>query len=331
MQRVIVTGGAGFIGSAVVWKLNQEGIEDVLLVDALRTGEKWKNLVGLRYTDFLHKEAFLRQVETDTLTFTPDAVVHLGACSATTERDADYLMENNFHYTRTLAEWCAARGVRFLYASSGATYGDGSNGFSDSDAVTPTLSPLNMYGYSKHLFDLHALRTGLLDRMVGIKFFNVFGPNEYHKGNMTSVVYNAVQQIKATGTVKLFRSLHPDYRDGEQRRDFVYVKDCVEILWWLLQNPQVNGLFNLGTGQSRTWNDLTNAVFSAMNLAPSIEYIDLPENLREKYQYFTEADMSKLRDAGCPLSFRTLEESVADYVVHYLSKGPAYLNSLKGL
>jgi ADP-L-glycero-D-manno-heptose 6-epimerase len=325
VKRIIVTGGAGFIGSALVWKLNQEGVRDILVVDALGTEEKWKNLVGLRYRDFLHKDEFLRQIQGGSLAFTPDAIVHLGACSATTERDADYLMENNYRYTKTLAEWSIERDVRFLYASSGATYGDGSLGFSDSDSVTPSLAPLNMYGYSKHLFDLYALDTGCLSQLAGIKFFNVFGPNEYHKGSMTSVVYNAFHQIRKTGTVRLFRSNHPNYADGEQRRDFIYVKDCVDVLWWLLQKPKVNGLFNLGTGVSRTWNDLTNAVFAAMGLAPNIEFIDLPEALREKYQYFTEAEMNKLQGTGCPVAFRTLEESVADYVTNYLAKGPAYL------
>jgi ADP-L-glycero-D-manno-heptose 6-epimerase len=325
-MKVIVTGGAGFIGSALVWKLNQEGVHDILIVDALGSGEKWKNLVGLRYSDFLHKDAFLRQVESDTLSFQADAIVHLGACSATTERNADYLMENNYRYTRQLGEWCNANEARYIYASSAATYGDGSQGFSDSDEVTPGLSPLNMYGYSKHLFDLHALRTGLIESMAGIKFFNVFGPNEYHKQGMTSVVHNAFHQINATGEVKLFKSLHPDYKDGEQKRDFVYVKDCVDVLWWLLQNPKVNGLFNLGTGEARTWKDLVTAVFTAMNVTPKIEFIDLPDALRDKYQYFTQADMSKLRAAGYTRTFSSLEQAVRDYVQNYLAHGLSHLS-----
>lgn len=227
-MKVIVTGGAGFIGSAFVWKLNQEGVSDILIVDELGTDEKWKNLVGLRYSDFLHKDVFLRSVQDGTMAFHPYALVHMGACSATTERDADYLMENNYLYTKTLAEWSVANGVRYLYASSGATYGDGALGFSDDPLLMPRLRPINMYGYSKHLFDLYARRTGLIEKIVGLKFFNVFGPNEYHKGKMTSVVHNAFYQIQSSGAVRLFQSHRPDYKDGEQVRDFVYVKDCVE-------------------------------------------------------------------------------------------------------
>ncbi len=326
-RRVIVTGGAGFIGSAFVWRLNQEGIDDILVVDELGTSDKWKNLVGLRYTDFVHKDAFLQQVRENAVTFAPDAIIHMGACSATTERDADFLMENNFHYTRTLAEWSIAHGVRFLYASSAATYGDGNDGFQDGDEITPTLTPLNMYGYSKHIFDLHALRTGLVNQMVGLKFFNVFGPNEYHKGSMTSVVYNSFHQILKEGKVKLFRSYREDYGDGDQKRDFVYIKDCVEVMLWLLNHPEVNGIFNIGTGAARPWNALASAVFSAMGREKEIEYVPMPDTLIDRYQYFTEADMRKLRAAGCTLPFRSLEEAVHDYVTGYLAKDLAHLRA----
>jgi len=322
---IIVTGGAGFIGSAFVWKLNSEGIDDILIVDALGETEKWKNLVNRRYIDFMHKDVFLDRIMSSKSFADARAVIHMGACSSTTERDADYLMENNHHYSCLLAEWALSKKVRFIYASSAATYGDGSQGFSDDDAVTPTLRPINMYGYSKQLTDLWMLRRRAGEKCAGIKFFNVFGPNEYHKGDMTSVIFKAVHQIKKTGKVRLFKSYKPEYGDGEQRRDFVYVKDCMDILWWLLENPNANGIFNLGTGQSRTWNDLIKAVFAAMKRKPRIEYFDMPPEIRDQYQYLTEAKMDKLRKTGCPVKFNPLEETVRDYVVNHLQKSDPYL------
>ncbi|MBP7342490.1 MAG: ADP-glyceromanno-heptose 6-epimerase [Syntrophaceae bacterium] len=322
---IVVTGGAGFIGSAFVWKLNREGVDDIVIVDHLGTSDKWKNLVNLRFADYIHKDEFYTMVCDDDVPFDVRAVVHMGACSSTTERDADYLWENNFLYTRTLAEWALDHEVRFLYASSAATYGDGTQGFSDDHAGIAALRPINMYGYSKQAFDLWALRQKLADRMAGIKFFNVFGPNEYHKGDMTSVIFKAFHQIRETGRVRLFKSYRPEYADGGQLRDFVYVKDCVNALWWLLQHPKINGIFNLGTGKARTWNDLIKAVFAAMNLAPNIEYIEMPEGLRNQYQYFTEAEMTKLKKAGCPADFSALEDSVRDYVTNYLQKADPHM------
>ena len=326
MKRIIVTGGAGFIGSAFVWKLNCEGIDDILVVDSLGNGEKWKNLVGLRYSDYLHKSIFLRKITSDSLFFEPEAIVHMGACSSTTERDADYLMENNYRYTRILAEWAVQRGIRFLYASSAATYGNGEAGFSD-EADPSALRPLNIYGYSKQVFDLYARRGGLLDRIVGLKFFNVFGPNEYHKGDMASVVFKAFHQIAETGRVRLFESCRQDYADGGQMRDFVYVKDCVRVMWWLLIHPEVFGLFNLGTGKARSWNDLAEALFVALGLPPQVEYIPMPEHLRANYQYFTRSDNAQLQQAGCPLEFGSLEESVRDYTVNYLKAPVPFLSA----
>ncbi len=325
MKRVIVTGGAGFIGSAFVWKLNREGIEEILVVDQLRHGEKWKNLVGLRYVDYLQKDDFLRRILDGSLAFRPEAIVHMGACSSTTETDADYLMENNFRFTRVLAEWAVASGVRFVYASSAATYGGGEAGFSDSVEIS-RLRPLNLYGYSKHRFDLHAERTGLLERIVGLKFFNVFGPNEYHKGEMASVVFKAFQQVRDTGRVRLFESHRGDCAHGEQRRDFVYIKDCVDVMWWLLTHGDVNGLYNLGTGVARSWNELARAVFDALGRPVDIEYFPMPESLRPKYQVFTQASMERLRLTGCPLAFRSLEAAVMDYVMEYLEPGGRYLS-----
>jgi ADP-L-glycero-D-manno-heptose 6-epimerase len=322
---IVVTGGAGFIGSAFVAKLNAEGIDDIIVVDELGTSGKWQNLVKRRYADYLHKDAFLGMVEAKQVPFSIEAIVHMGACSSTTERDADYLMENNFHYTCRLADWAIERGVRFVYASSAATYGDGAQGFSDDDETSRLLRPINMYGYSKQLFDLKVLRERIADRVAGVKFFNVFGPNEYHKGDMTSVIFKAFHQIRETGRVRLFKSCKPEYPDGGQKRDFVYVKDCVDVLWWLLNHKEANGIFNLGTGKARTWNDLIGAVFAALGLPPQIEYIEMPEAIRGQYQYFTEAKMEKLRAAGCPAVFRSLEEATADYVKAYLLREDPYL------
>ena len=249
-----------------------------------------------------------------------DAVIHLGACSATTEKDADYLLTNNYHYTRTLCEACHAAGTRFVYASSAATYGDGSHGYSDEDEKTPTLVPLNMYGYSKHMFDLWALQSKMLDRCVGLKYFNVFGPYEDHKQDMRSVVNKSYEQIKKTGEVSLFKSYRADYKDGHQKRDFIYVKDAVDITLYFLDHREKNGLFNCGTGNARTWLDLATAVFTAMNLKPKIKFIEMPETLKEKYQYFTQADVNKLRRAGYTTAFTKLEDAVKDYVTTYLAK-----------
>lgn len=322
---IIVTGGAGFIGSAFVRKLNAEDVNDVIIVDRLGSSEKWKNLVNLKFADYVHKDDFYRMVRDNTVPFGVRAVIHMGACSSTTERDADYLWNNNFAYTRTLAEWALQRGTRFIYASSAATYGDGLQGFSDDHTRIEKLKPINMYGYSKQLFDLWILRQKLENQVAGVKFFNVFGPNEYHKGDMTSVIFKAFHQIRQTGRVKLFKSYLPQYPDGGQMRDFIYVKDCVNVLWWLLQNPSANGIFNLGTGRARTWNDLIHAVFTAMTVEPDIAYIEMPESLRNQYQYFTQAEMDKLRAAGCTVNFSTLEDAVWDYVVNYLQKPDAYL------
>jgi ADP-L-glycero-D-manno-heptose 6-epimerase len=322
---IIVTGGAGFIGSAFIWKLNNEGVDDILVVDELGESDKWKNLVNRRYVEYIHKDAFLRMIRNEQMPFTPRAIIHMGACSSTTERDADYLMDNNYHYTCRLAEWALPKNIRFIYASSAATYGAGSQGFSDDNAVTPMLRPMNMYGYSKQVFDLWVLRQQAEKQVVGIKFFNVFGPNEYHKGDMRSVVHKAFEQIRDTGKVRLFKSHKPEYTDGGQMRDFVYVKDCVDAMWWLLEHPEINGIFNLGTGKARTWNDLIQALFSAMKMKPKIEYFDIPPEIRSQYQYLTEAEMDKLRATGCQAAFRPLEEAVQDYVVNYLQKPDRHL------
>ena len=322
---IIVTGGAGFIGSAFVWKLNQEGIEDIVIVDQLGSDDKWKNLVNLRFADYIHKDEFMNLVLADEVPFEASAVIHMGACSSTTERDADYLWENNYLYSREIAEWALKHNARFIYASSAATYGDGALGFSDDHEKISQLKPINMYGYSKQIFDLWVLKNKLEDKMVGIKFFNVFGPNEYHKGDMTSVNYKAFNQIKETGKMRLFKSYRKEYPDGGQLRDFVYVKDCLNVMWWFLKNPEVNGIYNLGTGKARTWKDLIKAVFASIERKANIQYIEMPVALRNQYQYFTEAQMNKLKLAGCPVTFAPLEETVRDYVVNYLQNTDPHL------
>lgn len=318
-DRVIVTGAAGFIGRNTVAELNRRGFRNLLLVDRLGCGEKWKNLVGLHYEDLIDPVLFREQVCAGGAA-PAKAVIHLGACSATTESDADYLADNNYRYTRDLCRWCVRHDIRFVYASSAATYGDGGRGYSDDDAVTPTLEPLNMYGYSKHMFDLWALQEGLLSTVAGLKYFNVYGPYEDHKDDMRSVVHKAHGQILDRGVVRLFKSYSPDYGPGEQKRDFVYVSDAVDVTLWLMDHPEVGGLFNCGTGAARTWNDLAGATFEAMGLETRIEYIDMPDALQGKYQDFTEADMAKLRAAGYGRPPTSLEEGIRDYVQSYLSR-----------
>lgn len=315
---IIVTGAAGFIGRNTVAELNARGENELILVDELGKDEKWKNLVGLRYEDIVSPEEFLGLIE-DGAFADARSIIHLGACSATTEKDADYLLRNNYQYTRVLCNWAQANEIRFVYASSAATYGDGAEGYNDADEVTPSLKPLNMYGYSKHMFDLWALKQGLFENIVGLKYFNVFGPYEDHKGDMRSVVSKSYEQIRATGVVKLFKSYKPKYKDGEQMRDFISVKDAVDVtLHFALQDPAApGGLLNCGTGKARTWVDLVTAVFGAMGLRPKIEFIEMPQQLQGKYQYFTEASDKKLREAGYTKPFTSLEEGVREYVQEY--------------
>jgi ADP-L-glycero-D-manno-heptose 6-epimerase len=322
---IIVTGGAGFIGSAYVWKLNTQGIDDILVVDDLDCSDKWKNLVNRRFANYMDHKEFLEKMKADCLPPNITALVHMGACSATTERDSDYLMRNNYQYTRLLAEWAMGHQIRFVYASSGATYGDGSQGYSDDDETSMRLKPLNMYGYSKQLVDLWAIKSGAIQNMVGLKFFNVYGPNEYHKEDMRSVIHKAFGQIEEQGTVRLFKSYRPEYKDGEQVRDFVYVKDVVDVIWWFMNNPASSGLFNVGTGCARTWKDLTYAVFTAMAREANIEFIEMPESLRDRYQYRTEATIAKLKAIGFPGEFHSLEDGIRDYVQNYLMKDDACL------
>ncbi len=317
---IIVTGGAGFIGSATIWELNNRGTEDIIVVDDLRTAEKWKNLNGLAFADIYNKAEFLDLLVERELPFSVEGIIHLGACSATTEKDADYLLNNNYKFSQELVRFSAEKGARFIYASSAATYGEGENGYDDNEEGMEKLRPLNMYGYSKHLFDLWLKRTGLNDKAVGLKYFNVYGPNEYHKDDMRSVVHKAFEQVRDTGKVKLFKSHKDEYKDGEQMRDFVYVKDAVNMSLFFLENRDISGLFNVGTGEARTWNALVTALFNAMGKPVNIEYVDMPDRLKGKYQYYTKADNSKIRAAGFNDKIGTLEEGVTDYVKNYLLK-----------
>jgi ADP-L-glycero-D-manno-heptose 6-epimerase len=342
---IIVTGGAGFIGSALIAALNKRQITDILVVDHLGDSPKWKNLCNLSFADYVEKDDFLEMVVEDKLPARIEAVFHLGACSSTTQTNATYLIKNNCEYSKLLAQWATRQGlpgVRFIYASSAATYGDGSAGFSDDEERIETLRPLNIYGYSKQLFDLWARRTGLLKKtclgegasrsqIVGLKYFNVFGPNEYHKADMRSFVLSAFEQITATGKVRLFKSYKSDYADGEQVRDFIYVKDAVDMTLFFLDNPKLTGLFNIGAGIARSWNDLVKAVFAAMGKKsglwqglrpdePNIEYIEMPESIRNQYQYYTCADITKLRKAGYKKQITPLEAAINDYVQNYLQK-----------
>jgi len=314
---IVVTGGAGFIGSAIVWDLNRRGEKEIVIVDELGTDEKWKNLVGLQFEDFVNKQKFIDSINMGTF-INADAIIHMGANSSTTEKDADHLFNNNYLYTKTLAEFCLKNNIRFIYASSAATYGDGSLGFNDDESKCDTLRPLNMYGYSKSMFDIWAVNQDVFNKIVGLKYFNVFGPNEYHKGDMRSVVHKAFEQVRDKGKVKLFKSRNPKYKDGEQMRDFIYVKDAVNMTLCFLDNKKINGLFNIGNGKARTWNDLVTALFKAMEKPVNIEYIDLPDHLVDKYQYFTEANLSKLKSAGYKREVDSLESGINDYVKNYL-------------
>jgi ADP-L-glycero-D-manno-heptose 6-epimerase len=314
--RVLVTGGAGFIGSALVWGLNARGNARVVIADRLGTDAKWKNLRALRFEDYVEAPDLLSRLEAGSLGDF-DLVLHMGACSATTEQDASYLVRNNYEFSRDLCLWSMRHGAGFVYASSAATYGDGGAGMDDDPASIENLRPLNMYGYSKLLFDRWARDHGLLSRVAGLRFFNVFGPNEAHKGDMRSVVHKACAQVKMEGQVRLFRSYHPEYRDGEQERDFVYVKDVVDMTLHLAAQQAV-GLFNIGSGQAHTWLDLVRPIFAALQIPERIEFIDMPEVLRGKYQYHTQADVTRLRATGYDEPMTPLASAVTEYVRDYL-------------
>lgn len=331
---IVVTGGTGFIGSNVVAGLEATGYEDLVICDVLGTGDKWRNIAKRELRDIVPPDRLMDYL--DGHAGEVEAIVHMGAISSTTEKDADLIVETNFVLSRKLWKWCATNDVRFIYASSAATYGDGGEGFEDQDSIAhlAKLRPLNAYGWSKHVFDRRVSRivqdnrAGTGEKMppqwAGLKFFNVYGPNEYHKGDMMSVACKLYPQIMAGVVAKLFRSGHPDYQDGGQMRDFIYVGDCVDVILWLLENPQVSGLFNVGSGKARSFKDLAESCFRALGKAPQINYIDMPQELQAKYQYFTQADMTKLRAAGYTKPMTELEEGVRIYMQDYLSKADQY-------
>ena len=316
-MKYIVTGAAGLIGSALIWKLNRMGIDDILAVDHLGTSEKWKNLRALSYADYMEKDVFYERLLAGALPRDVECILHMGACSSTTEKDATYLIGNNFEYTKTLALYSVSHNVRFLYASSAATYGDGEHGYVDDEEHIEELRPMNMYGYSKQMFDLWARRQGLLSKITGVKYTNVFGPNELHKAEMRSVVCRAYEQIRDTGKVGLFKSYRSEYADGEQKRDFIYVKDAVKMVMFLLEN-RCHGIYNIGSGRAESWNALATAVFNALGKTPDIRYIDMPDTLKGKYQYFTKADMTKFNALNTGRGAHPLEKTVADYVRNHL-------------
>jgi len=319
-SRVLVTGGSGFIGSAIVWGLNRQGCANIVIADPAPRAERRQNLDSLHFTDYLEPSDMLSRYASGSLGKF-DFIFHIGACSSTTETDEDYLRRNNYEFSRDLAGLALSAGARFVYASSAATYGAATT-MNDTDPQSlEGLQPLNPYGHSKHMMDLHAWKQGWLDRIVGLKYFNVFGPNENHKGDMRSVVHKSFEQVRETGAIRLFKSYRPEYQDGEQKRDFLYAKDAVTMTLYLAANRNANGLFNLGSGQARTWNDLARAVFAAMGRAPRIEYVEMPATIRDQYQYFTQADIGKLRATGYAEPITPVEDAVRDYVVNYLLPG----------
>lgn len=316
----VVTGGAGLIGSATIWGINNQNLENVWLVDWIEDNSlKQKNLKNLQFQRFLDAKIFRELIRDKS----PDlsevkTIIHLGACSSTTETNEEYLRDNNFLYTQEICEWALENNARFIYASSAATYGDGALGMDDHDEDIKKFKPLNLYGWSKHNFDLLAKERGWLKQIIGLKYFNIYGPNEEHKGDMRSVVSKAYQQISQTGKMSLFKSHRPEYQDGEQKRDFLYIKDAIQMTLWLTQNEKSSGLFNLGNGLARTWLDLGKSIFSALKKEPLIEFVEMPEVLRDKYQYFTQAKIEKLRAQGYSHNLFSLEEAVGDYVSNYL-------------
>ncbi len=317
---IVVTGGAGFIGSAIAQELNHRGISEILIVDNLDHAEKEKNLAALQYAELKSKEAFLQAVQARALGQV-SAIIHMGACSSTTETDAEFLRKNNFEYTRDLAVYALEQNTRFIYASSAATYGDGAQGYLDDESQLQSLKPLNLYGDSKQKFDLWAREQNALEKIVGLKYFNVYGPNEYHKEDMQSLVRKGFFQIQETGKMRLFKSYKPEYGDGEQERDFLYIKDAVAMTLFFLDHPQANGIYNVGSGTARNWNDLAHALFAALGKEPNIEYIDMPASIRNQYQYHTQAEMGKLKKAGCTVPITSLEAGIKDYVQNYLLPG----------
>ncbi|MFT5207608.1 MAG: ADP-L-glycero-D-manno-heptose 6-epimerase [Candidatus Omnitrophota bacterium] len=315
---IIITGGAGFIGSVLAEELNARGYDDILIVDQdMKNTAKEANLANLNFRDYLESDEFLKKIEGNSFK-NVEAIFHQGACSSTTEMNLDYLRTNNTEYTERLALWAVRNNAYFSYASSAATYGNGECGYDDADDLSPKLKPLNPYGDSKLAFDLKAIDSGLIKEIIGFRYFNVYGPKEYHKEGMRSVVHKGFEQIRDTGQIKLFKSYKEEYPDGGQKRDFVYIKDVCNALLWFYENQKHKGIFNIGTGLAATWNDLANGLFAAMQKPANIDYIEMPDSIKNQYQYFTEAKMDKLRATGCPTEFRPIHDGINDYVVKHL-------------
>jgi len=320
---IAVTGAAGFIGSCFVRTLNEQGYNDILIIDSLEQDDRWNNLVTKKFRGIEHPEVFKRKCSEGIYdAHDISALIHMGACSSTTERNAEYLLENNHRYSIAMAQFALAHDIPFMYASSAATYGAGEKGYDD--ASVSELRPLNMYGYSKQLFDEWIIGNGLEQSITGIKFFNVFGPNEYHKGDMASMIFKSWKQVQHNGHISLFASDIPEYPDGGQMRDFIYVKDACEVMWKILQSKQSHGIINLGTGKARTWNDLAHAVFKALGKQSDIRYVSMPDSLKGQYQYYTQAVMDKLQSSSSAHQFLELEDSIADYVVNHLEQTTRY-------
>lgn len=316
---IVITGSAGFIGSCIVSKFNSEGVNNLILVDDFSVADKQANYTLKTFYQKIERKHFIDWFDNNYNIVSH--VIHIGARTDTTEKDVHILNELNLDYTKAIWRICAKNNISLIYASSAATYGLGEHGYEDDETKIPLLKPLNLYGESKNDFDKWALQQKQTPpNWYGLKFFNVYGPNEYHKGRMASVIFHSFLQINETGKVKLFRSHNPNYTDGGQLRDFVYVKDVVNVIWFLYSSKVKNGIYNLGSGKARTFLDLANATFKALNIGPNIEFIDTPIDIRDKYQYFTEANMSKLVNAGYSKKFTSLEDGVNDYVKNYLLK-----------
>jgi ADP-L-glycero-D-manno-heptose 6-epimerase len=319
-MRIILTGGAGFIGSCLLKYLNEKGIRDILIVDNLND-EKAKNLKNRKYCCYYQKEEFITKIEEKKIDKKFDFIIHLGACTNTREKNVEYIIKNNFIYSKKLAIFSLENDIPFIYASSASTYGREEKNFSDDEKNIENLIPVNLYGLSKHIFDLWVISNKLNERFVGLKFFNVYGPNEEHKKDMRSIISKGYRQIKEKGKISLFKSYREEYKDGEQRRDFIYVFDVCDVIWFFIENKDKSGIYNVGTGKATSFNEIAELLFKYMGLKKEIEYIDMPEDVKNYYQYFTRADIEKLRKAGYKKNFTDIEEGIKEYI--------KYLNSLQ--